>query len=203
MVVSSEAFQPARQVFISHAHVDSAVAEWAADQVRAVGLRPYLAGVDAQPGQTLGAKVRSEIKGSEAVLVILTDDGASSRYVEQEIGAALACGHRVIALVVESVAETSLAMLDGVEHIRFDPSDLSAVSAKLTSALREIADQRRSDSVLSRVVALAPGPALAVQAKAELNLTAGHILVGAIVGAIVLLACAVCIYYVLTRVTDS
>jgi hypothetical protein len=154
------------QVFLSHSSADADPVEWIAAQVQAVGLHPYLAERDIQPGRPIADKVREAIAGSATLLVLLTDSGDSSRYVQQEIGAAVQSGRRVIALVEHMVVQEPLAMLDGIEHIQFDRGDLATVSASLTTALLGIASPRVQP--LAGAYVSSPRPALAASFHAEL-----------------------------------
>jgi hypothetical protein len=179
-------FQPAQatylpspaQVFISHSSADAILVDWIATQVQAVGCRPYLAERDIQPGRALAEKVREEIAASAALLVVLTDSAHSSSYVQQEIGAAVQSGLQVIPLVEHGMARAQLAMLDGIEHIRFDRLDLADVSANLTAALLEIVEPRRQQM---RARFISSRPAFSAQLEAELSLTAGQLLLGVFV----------------------
>jgi hypothetical protein len=164
------------QVFLSHSSADADLVEWIAAQVQAVGLHPYLAERDIQPGKPLADKVREAIAGSAALLVLLTDSGASSRYVQQEIGAAVQSGRPVIALVEHTVVQEPLAMLDGIEHIRIDRGDLATMSASLTTALLGIVSPRVQ--TLAGAYVSSPRPILAASFHAELNLTPGQLFVG-------------------------
>lgn len=165
------------QVFVSHSSADSAVVEWVAAQARAVGLYPYLAEREVHPGTLLADKVRDAIVDSSALLVVLTSRADESRYVQQEIGAAVQCGRRVLALVADDVDSRSLAMLSGVEYLPFDPENLAPVSAQLTIALRQIGDMASAATSVAVAASAPEQAAFAFRVEAQLNLTGGQLLV--------------------------
>lgn len=127
------------QVFISHSSKDQPWVDWIAREVESMGVRAYLAQHDPKPGELLSDKVRREIAKSDAVIVLLTANGYSSPYVQQEIGVALEQSKLVIPLVHPDLAGASLAMLAGVEHIPFDFGAPPTGSADLLARVRELA----------------------------------------------------------------
>lgn len=164
------------QVFLSHATRDAPVVAWVGAQVEAMGIRAYIAEHDPQPGTPLAAKVRAAIQESDAMLALLTHAGDASRYVQQEIGAALQAGKPVIALVDQRVPQNGLAMLEGVEHMAFDPEDPAPSAASLTAALRALSERRHLPPPPQ--VTVRTQPALQVQLTAELHLDGSQLLVG-------------------------
>lgn len=168
-----------RRLFISHSNADAKVVEWIAAQVRALGVIPYLAEEDVRPGTLLAAKVRAEIDRSDAVLVLLTQNGASSKYVQQEIGAANQAGKPILAFVEAGAELGDLAMLAGVEYVVFDHMNLADSSAHVTRALTHLAEA--SGQHVPRRVVVPTEPVLQLQLSAELELTAGQLLFGVVV----------------------
>jgi hypothetical protein len=103
-----------------------------------VGITPYLAEHDPQPGTRLADKIREAIRASDAVIVLLTTHSVDSPYVQQEIGVALEQDKLVVPVVHPAVAERSRAMLDGIEYISFDFEAPAAGAAALMSSLQSI-----------------------------------------------------------------
>ena len=180
------------QIFISHATADRATVEWVADQVEAMGIRVYLAEDDPQPGAVLATKVKDAIGGSDALLVLLTQTALASRYVQQEIGAAVQAGIPILPLVDSSLASTSLAMLDGVEQLRFDPDNPAASSADLIVVLRHLSERRGAPEPQPVVVSVKP--VLQLQLTAQLQLTGSQLLLG-----LLLLAAVAGVWLLVTR----
>lgn len=149
-------------------------------QAVAVGLQPYLAEHDPQPGRQLADKVRAAIGESVAVIVLLTPAGYDSPYVHQEIASAIEQGVLVVPLVSPEIAGSDLAMLNGVEWLPFDFSNPTNDAASLTAALHRIA----SDWVSARKASSGTTNAqsgLFVQVHAELALSPEELLLAGLV----------------------
>ena len=111
------------KVFLSHSGPDRRWAEWIAGRANQVGIELYLFEHDPRPGVQLAEKIQSAIRDSDALVVLLTPYGASSAYVQQEIGCAITSRRLVIPFVWPQVQERSLAMLQGMEWVAFNPSN--------------------------------------------------------------------------------
>ena len=109
------------KVFLSHSSTDKAWIEWIAANTRAIGVDVYLYEHDPQPGTYIASKIQQAIQGSDALLVLLTQNSQFSPYVQQEIGFAQASKKLIIPLVQSGIQPQSLAMLQGREYIPFDP----------------------------------------------------------------------------------
>jgi hypothetical protein len=110
----------AYRIFLSHSSGDAKWVKWIAANAQQVGIEVYLYEHDPQPGRLVADKLQDAIKSCDALVVLLTSSSQFSPYVQQEVGAARALGKRVIPLVQPEVSEKSLAMLQGVEYIRFE-----------------------------------------------------------------------------------
>ena len=113
----------AYMIFLSHSGIDNSLAKWIFTDANKVGVGVYLFEHDSQPGRLLATKVQKAIRGSDAVVALLTRNGQSSPYVQQEIGFADACGKLIVPIVERGVDTRSLAMLTGREYIPFDPDN--------------------------------------------------------------------------------
>jgi hypothetical protein len=124
-------------------------------------------------------------------LVLLTQNGAKSNYVQQEIGAAHQAGKPLLAFVEAGADLGDLAMLTGVEYVVFDPTNLADSSAHVTRALTQLA--HASGHEIPHRVVVPTEPVFQLQLSADLQLTAGQLLFGvvvfsAVVGLVVLAA---------------
>jgi hypothetical protein len=108
------------QVFISHSSADKLWVEWIARCADHMGVTPYLAEHDPQPGTKLSDKVKRAIVESDAVIALLTEQAMSSVYVQQEIGIATQAERLIIPIVHPAVEGRSKGVLDGLECILFD-----------------------------------------------------------------------------------
>jgi hypothetical protein len=180
-------------IFISHDTNDETLARWLKEQVEAAGHNAWVAEWDYQPGARLTDKVKQNLRDSDAYIVLLTDDGYASPYVQQEAGYAAMSGKLAIAiaLVEKSLGNLPMGMLTDVEQVRFDRNDLAASTAAITTGLRNIG-LRLSDPGPATEAVQTPVFSLNLRIDAQLHLTPEQLLIGAVV----LLAAGGLIYYV-------
>lgn len=144
-----------------------------------MGIEPWLAEHDRQPGTALGEKVRLAIRRSTAVLVLLTRSAYESAYVQQEIGAALEAKVLVIPLVDPALKETmELGMLQGVEWATFDFADPTPEClANLYVTLHYIGTRAAAATTKSTSALTGPGLTASVSFQAQLKLEPADLLV--------------------------
>ena len=92
-------------VFVSHSMrpEDLAIIYEAARDAAIRGITCYVAERDVQLGKSLPAKIENAIRTCDCFVVFLTHGGASSAYVNQEIGLARGCGKLRIQVVEKGV----------------------------------------------------------------------------------------------------
>jgi hypothetical protein len=143
--------------FLSHSMMDAPEVEKLHETITGLGVSVYLAENDPQPGVSLAAKVLAEIKASDAVIVLLAEGGASSPWVQQEIGAAMAAG-KLIVPIVQAGIDVRMAGLAGLEYIPVDfasPGDAAVtVSSALAPLVRRHAEEQARQERQEMLVAL-------------------------------------------------
>lgn len=135
--------------FISHAQQDSEALEMLKRALDKEGVEYYVAEEDTQPGRPLSSKIVDAIKRSHVMVALLTENGAKSPTVNQEIGIAYNSGLRVIPLV-EKGARVGL-FIDELEQFRFDHEELAEECASLASVLSKLtqtSEARRGPSLM-------------------------------------------------------
>ena len=183
----------ANLIFISHSSHDRLAVETIRLQLTAIGVTPYMYEYDLRPGEVLAAKVRDAIAASDAMVVLLTADTAESQSVHQEIGIAVALRKVVIPLVEAGVGQRQLALLNGVEHVLFDPQQpQEALTAMAKQVRRVLEEQARERALAAAPAPLRPtvvdGGAIAFQPQPSADLNRELAVVLALVGAILIIA---------------
>lgn len=125
-----------------------------------------------------------------AYIVLLTDEGYASPYVQQEAGYAAMSGKLAIALVEKNLGNLPMGMFNDVEQVRFDRHDLAASTAAITTGLRNIGIRLGNFETNPEAVQT-PALSLNLRLDAQLHLTPEQFLIGAVV----LLAAGGLIYY--------
>lgn len=139
------------QLFVSHSGKDRAYVDLLAKRLESAGCTAYLAEYDVSGvGHDLNQKLRSAIKQSDAMVVLLTLNAANSAIVREEIGFALGLGRAVIPLVEPEVANDPalLGMLQGIEHIPFDKNEYRDGWIRLTDVINQMVLAKVADAHL-------------------------------------------------------
>jgi len=152
----------AATIFFSHSSRDRDWCELLALEARKVGVETYFAEHDPQPGTPLADKVKRNITGCDAFVVLLTHNTANSAYVHQEIGCALTHGKLVIPLIQPGIGEEQLAMLKGLEYIEFDFDNPHAGIESFSAAIRRVAEKQHKQGDVETLLAVALCVALLV-----------------------------------------
>lgn len=137
--------------FISHAQQDLEALETLKRALDKERVEYYVAEDDSQPGIILLSKIADAIKRSHIMVALLTENGARSPTVNQEIGIAIDSGIRVIPLVEKGVKVG--VFIDGLEQFQFHREELPKVCVSVASFLSRLAhsSEVRKDPSLMRV----------------------------------------------------
>ncbi len=108
------------RVFLSHSTRDQGLVVSLANLLTKLGIEVSVAEWYLTPGSRLDEKVFKEIDESDSMVVVLTQNGARSNWVNQELGYALRAGKPVIPLVEKGVNDRQLGSLQGKEYIEYD-----------------------------------------------------------------------------------
>jgi D-arabinose 5-phosphate isomerase GutQ len=110
-------------IFLSHSGKDEQIAEKLKNQLEQMGSDVYMFEHDQQPGSSITDKLTRAIDRCDMLFALFTKQGGQSNYVQQEIGYAKRAGKSIVPFVESGVDRSALAMLAGVEYIRFDPDN--------------------------------------------------------------------------------
>jgi hypothetical protein len=138
--------------FISHAECDREALKILEDALQREAVEFYAAEEDAQPGKEISSKITEALRKSDAMIALLTEAGARSPSVNQEIGIALKSRLRIIPLVQKGVGVG--VFLDSLEQFRFDSETLPDVCSRVAgyvSQLGKIKQDARDDPYLTKV----------------------------------------------------
>ncbi len=139
-------------VFVSHSmkQEDLAIIYAACNDAVLRDITCYIAERDWQFGNSLPAKIDKEIRACDCFVAFLTQGGAHSAWVNQEIGHAVASGKLRILVVEQGVQVQGFDV--GNEYIPLDRANPSEAIAKLNSYLSRLqlakAEKMRNGALL-------------------------------------------------------
>ncbi|MBA7591335.1 hypothetical protein ES708_33489 [subsurface metagenome] len=134
------------KVFISHSTADLGLVQQLQYSLQTHGIEAYLADLYPKPGDILASKISNAIDNSNCVIAVLTQDGARSQWVHQEIGYAKRARKLVIPIVEEGVPSTGF--IQGVEYIRFNRENPADAINKIVAYLKRLKADKESGEML-------------------------------------------------------
>jgi len=128
----------AYKVFISHSTRDRRLVISLANILSKFGINISVAEWYLTPGQRLDKKVFNKIENSDCVVVLLTQNGLRSNWVQQEIGYTLKTGKPLIPLVEKGITPGDLAALQGREYIEYNPYQPQQALLKVSTYVKSL-----------------------------------------------------------------
>jgi len=128
----------AYKVFISHSTQDRGLVISLANLLSKFGLKVSVAEWYLAPGERIDKKVLEQIQKSDCVIVLLTQNGIRSNWVQQEIGYSLKSKKTVIPIVEKGIDSKDLAALQGREYIEYDPSQPQQALIKTSTYVKSL-----------------------------------------------------------------
>jgi hypothetical protein len=138
------------KVFISHSTKDMNIVNEFVNILRLKGIEAYMAVSDVQPGTDLWAKLESNIRSSNCVLAILTQDGSRSEMVNQEIATANAFKIPVVPIVEKGVGLKGV--LVGREYVEFDKDNPNQAYINANNYLEKLRLQIENQKLVRNLV---------------------------------------------------
>ena len=148
-------------VFLSHSSRNRKLVIDIRNELKEAGIGVYLAEEYPQPGKNLPQKILNNIKSADCMVVLLTDTGVRSQFVNQEIGAARALNKPIIPMVEKKVKRKVGGLLAGLELIIFDKAkpeqainEVSSYVSRLKLSLESKMKEREDILKILAVVAI-------------------------------------------------
>jgi len=91
------------RVFMSYDRGSARYARMLSAALKAIGVRTYSASDAVREGESVSDRIRTSMKSSDTLVVILTNQSARSRFIAFEIGAAEALGKQVIPVLLGDI----------------------------------------------------------------------------------------------------
>lgn len=113
----------AYSVFLSHSSQNADLVDSIVKAAEPLEIEVYRYDQDLQAGASLSQKLERRIEASDVVVVLLTEAGAKSAAVNQEIGVARHARKLVIPVIEKGIDPNKFTFLQGLEHLSFDRSD--------------------------------------------------------------------------------
>ena len=132
----------AREVFISYASQDAAVANAIVESLERHGIRCWIAPRDVVPGSLYADEIVGAINDAKVVVLVLSEHSVASPHVGKEVERASSKGRRIIAFHVDSAPLTRAYeyFLSESQWINVGVGGMEAAAGKLAEAVRRHLD---------------------------------------------------------------
>jgi nucleoside 2-deoxyribosyltransferase len=133
-------------VFLSHAGADIDLVRKVERHAEPLDVETYVYEDDAEPGGRLAAKLKERIRGSDAVIVLLTRASEHRPSVHAEVGIALALGKPVIPVLEVGLDPIQFVFLQGIEWIPLDVTKIDEALLAIQRALKRMKDAAKDNA---------------------------------------------------------
>jgi nucleoside 2-deoxyribosyltransferase len=125
-------------VFISHNTKDRGLVVGLSNLLTKFGVMVFLGEWYLTPGEPLDREIFAQIDKADCVVVLLTEHGLRLPWVQQEVGYSLRTGKPIIPLVEKGTDPRSLAALQNLKYITYDPEQPQEALIEATSYLKSL-----------------------------------------------------------------
>ena len=123
-------------VFISHSTKDRGLVIALANVLTKFEVHVFVAEWYLTPDEPLDNNAFTHIDEADCIVVLLTEHGARSPWMQQEVNYALKSGKPLIPLVKKGAHQKDLAALQGREYIEYDPENPQKALTKASSYVK-------------------------------------------------------------------
>jgi nucleoside 2-deoxyribosyltransferase len=111
-------------IFFSHNSDDIQWVKQIEHRLWQEGIKPYLFQTDPHPGKSVTKKIENAIRDSDALVVLVTELGQDSKWLNAEVGYAKAAEVPIIPLVDENIEKPVIPFIGDSEYIKVDLENL-------------------------------------------------------------------------------
>jgi hypothetical protein len=135
-----------KKVFLSYARADYPSAYHLVEQLTDFEVSGWMDSTDIQAGSAIGSEIRSAIKSSDAMVILVSPDSLRSKWINFELGAGAALDIPIIPIIIGGAgAELDLPPpLQGLDFLDARNRPLDAVAEDVAKALGSLASDRRA-----------------------------------------------------------
>lgn len=127
-----------QRVFISYARDDQPAVQRLIEHLHEMGISGWLDTADIAAGTAIADAMREAIRGSSAVIVIISPSALINRWIHFEVGAAQAMGKRLIPVLIEGegIEQELPAFLSDFNFLDARGKPLAQVAQQIKKAIR-------------------------------------------------------------------
>ncbi len=136
------------KVFLTHSSKNMDMVLSLGSMLKSANVEVYIAELNPELGADLNEKIKRNLSDSDAVLVLLTDEGIRSDWVWREIKYAIHSSKMIIPLIEKTIIIPPL--LKDIEYLVFDKNDYMAAYNLINKRISELS-MRKVDLIATRI----------------------------------------------------
>lgn len=137
-------------IFISHTADDKEIARKLAEQIRDAGAMVWLADEKLLPGDSIANEISKAIQASDAMLLLVSGDHSTKRWLSAEVATAMAQGKRILPVILDKTAELPILLRDKLYlDLSINP-DFGAAAQKIIQSLSRPIDEVKDLAIQSQ-----------------------------------------------------
>lgn len=125
------------KIFVSHALTDASIIEQISACTSAFGIELLVAEHCIDLDRTVTEKIEMMIESCDLAIVLLTENGFDSNFVQQEIGYIKRSKKQILPIVQAGLEQKIKGFIFGRDVIKYDPSKPDLMLLQLTSVVME------------------------------------------------------------------
>ena len=136
-------------VFISYSTNDDQLAQFVRRHLIDEHLNVFLASISLKPGKRWTPQILSALKSSEWVFFLASKDAVASSYVQQELGAALITGKKIVPIMWNVTPSQLPGWISHFKGLDLRGATLETITEKVSALAKEV----KADKVKGQLVA--------------------------------------------------
>jgi len=129
-------------VFISHSSEDAEIVRSLYSYLKQSGINVFVAEYFPEPGRELLLKMSENIRTSDCILVLLTQSGLKSRWVQREIQIGIDAHRLIIPVVERGLEDEARRWVGNVEWISLDRSSPEYTLARINRYIQQLKSRK-------------------------------------------------------------
>jgi len=145
------------KIFVSHALTDIDLINRLDSTLKPCGIKLLIAEHYVSMTDTITAKIEKMIDSSDAALILLTQNGFNSHFVQQEIGYIKKAKKPSLKVVEKGFEDKITGFIYGHDYIGYDPSAPEEAIKRITSRLLAFYKKIQQEKVLNQKILIGLG----------------------------------------------
>jgi hypothetical protein len=142
-------------IFISYSSKDKAFAEAIWRHLKQEGVNVFLAAISLVPGQRWTPQILDNLKSAPWVIFLASRAACASSYVQQELGAALITGKKIVPIVWDMPPSELPGWIDQIHALNIAGAPVERIRMEITNIAQRVKADKRNGLLTAGALILA------------------------------------------------